>query len=133
MNSTVSPNSIDYPQATITRATRALVCSPFKLNLFTQMQKQGISLQIIAGEVGINKNYVTKNLTENQAESYLVWLINVGLLRREVDGQGLTDSFRLTPLGRKLITQWQTQEKFPQPSAKDRLYNFINRWLEWSL
>ena len=133
MNSTVSPNSIDYPQATITRATKALFCSPFKLNLFTQMQKQGISLQIIAGEPGIKNNYVTKNLTENQAESYLVWLINVGLLRREVDGQGLTDSFRLTPLGRQLIAQWQTKGNFPQPSVKDRLYNFINRWLEWSL
>ena len=133
MNSTVSPNPIDYPQATITRATKALFCSPFKLNLFTQMQKQGISLQIIAGEPGIKNNYVTKNLTENQAESYLVWLINVGLLRREVDGQGLTDSFRLTPLGRQLIAQWQTKGNFPQPSVQDRLYNFINRWLEWSL
>lgn len=133
MNSTVSPNPIDYPQTTILRATRALSCSPFKLNLFTQMQNQGISLQIIAGELGIKNNYVTKNLTENQAESYLVWLINVGLLRREVDGQGLTDSFRLTPLGRKLIAQWQSESNFPQPSVKDRLYNFINRWLEWSL
>ncbi len=133
MNSTVSPNSIDYPQATITRATRALSCSTFKLNLFTQMQNQGISLQIIAGEAGIKNNYVTKNLTESQAESYLVWLINVGLLRREVDGQGLTDSFRLTPLGRKLIAQWESEGNFPQPTAKDRLYNFSNRWLEWSL
>ncbi len=133
MNSTVSPNSIEYTQATITRATRALACSPFKLNLFTQMQNQGISLQIIAGEPGIKNNYVTKNLTENQAESYLVWLINVGLLRREVDGQGLTDSFRLTPLGRKLIAQWESEGNFPQPNIKDRLYNFTNRWLEWSL
>ena len=133
MNSTVSPNSIDYPPATITRATRALSCSPFKLNLFTQMQNQGISLQIIAGEAGIKKNYVTKNLTENQAESYLVWLINVGLLRREVDGQGLTDSFRLTPLGRQLVAQWQNKGNFPQPSVQDRLYNFSNRWLELSL
>ncbi len=133
MSSTVSPNSINYSQATIVRATRALSCSPFKLNLFTQMQKQGISLQIISGVPGITKNYVTKNLTESQAESYLVWLINVGLLRREVDGQGLTDSFRLTPLGRQLISQWESGGNFPKPSAKDRLYNFINRWLQWSL
>ena len=133
MSSTVSPNPINYPQVTIVRATRALSCSPFKLNLFTQMQKQGISLQIIAGESGTKKNYVTKNLTESQAESYLVWLINVGLLRREVDGQGLTDSFPLTPLGRQLIAQWESEVNFPQPSAKDRLYNFMNRWLEWSL
>ena len=133
MSVTDSPNSVNYPQASIFRATRALSCSPFKLNLFTAMQNQGISLQIIAGEPGINKNYVTKNLTENQAESYLVWLINVGLLRREVDGQGLTDSFRLTPLGRQLIAQWESEGDFPPPKLKDRLYNFINRWLQWSL
>ena len=133
MSSIVSPNSVNYPPATIVRATRALSCSPFKLNLFTQMQNQGISLQDITGEAGIEKNYVPKNLTENQAESYLVWLINVGLLRREVDGQGLTDSFRLTPLGRQLIAQWESEGNFPLPSVKDRIYNFINRWLQWSL
>ncbi|ELS03044.1 hypothetical protein Xen7305DRAFT_00027630 [Xenococcus sp. PCC 7305] len=132
MSTTVSPNSINYPTATIARATRALSCSPFKLNLFSAMQYQGISLQIIAEESGIKKNYTIKNLTESQAESYLVWLINVGLLRREVDGQGLTDSFRLTPLGRQLVTQWESAGKFPQPTTSDQLYNFINRWLEWS-
>ena len=132
-NTTVSPNSVTYSTTTTARATRAFCCSPFKLQLFTAMQNQGISSQTIAGESGLAKNYVTKNLTENQAESYLIWLINVGLLRREVDGQGLTDSFRLTPLGRQLIAQWQTDDDFPQPTAKDRLYNFINRWLEWSL
>ena len=30
-------------------------------------------------------------------------LISVGVLRREVDGQGLTSRFRLTPLGRQLL------------------------------
>ncbi|MEM9271603.1 MAG: Npun_F0494 family protein [Cyanobacteria bacterium P01_F01_bin.143] len=133
MSTTFDSNSTTYPIATIIRATRAFCCSPFKLQLFTAMQSQGISSQTIAGEPGVAKNYVIKNLTENQAESYLVWLINVGLLRREVDGQGLTDSFRLTPLGRQVIAQWQTEDNFPQPTAKDRLYNFINRWLEWSL
>ena len=132
MNTTIDPNSVTYSPATTARATRALSCSPFKLNLFTAMQNQGISPQMIASEQGITKNYVTKKLTENQAESYLVWLINVGLLRREVDGQGLTDSFRLTPLGRQLIAQWQNKDDFPQPTAKDKLYNFMNRWLEWS-
>ncbi len=33
----------------------------------------------------------------------LRWLISVGVLRREVDGQGLTSRFRLTPLGRQLL------------------------------
>lgn len=32
-----------------------------------------------------------------------MWLIQVGVLRREVDGQGITDSYRLAPLGRQLL------------------------------
>ena len=36
-------------------------------------------------------------------EDHLLWLISVGVLRREVDGQGLTSRFRLTPLGRQLL------------------------------
>ena len=58
-----------------------------------------------------------------------VWLINVGLLRREVDGQGLTDSFRLTPLGRAIVREWeQEQNQIPTASWGDHLSNWLNRW-----
>ena len=33
-------------------------------------------------------------------------LIQLGVLRREVDGQGLTHRVRLTPMGRQLLLQW---------------------------
>ena len=58
-----------------------------------------------------------------------MWLIKVGMLRREVDGQGITDSFRLTPLGRQVIAQWQPQQELPLPSWGDRLFNFLSGWL----
>jgi hypothetical protein len=59
-----------------------------------------------------------------------MWLIQVGILRREVDGQGITDSFRLTPLGRQLVEQWANQGgTLPAPSFLDRLYNALSRWL----
>ena len=61
-----------------------------------------------------------------------MWLLKVGVLRREVDGQGLTDSFRLTPLGRQNVEKWQDEGQFPQPSLKDRISNWLNRWLQWS-
>lgn len=122
-----------YPQKTVKRAARALSCSGFKLALFIAMQNQSIPLQTIAYEQGITQNYTDKAISENQVESYLVWLINVGLLRREVDGQGLTDSFRLTPLGRYIISQWEAQGKIPQASWQDRISNWVNRWLKWSL
>ena len=44
-----------------------------------------------------------KRLNASQTEDHLIWLIQLGVLRREVDGQGLTSRFRLTPLGRQLL------------------------------
>ena len=73
--------------------------------------------------------YSQKPLKESDAEAQLMWLIQVGLLRREVDGQGLTDSFRLTPLGRKIIDKFTKQHKtLPKPSWLDRLRNWLSRW-----
>ena len=132
MTSKVIIKSINYPANTLKRADRALWCSPFKLNLFTQMRDRSISLQDIAATSGIEKNYTKKAIAEPEAESYLMWLLKVGVLRREVDGQGLTDSFRLTPLGRQNIEKWQQQDEFPRPSLKDQISNWLNRWLQWS-
>ena len=128
MTSKVIIKSINYPANTLKRADRALWCSPFKLNLFTQMRDRSISLQDIAAISGIEKNYTKKAI----AKSYLMWLLKVGVLRREVDGQGLTDSFRLTPLGRQNIEKCQQQDEFPRPSLKDQISNWLNRWLQWS-
>lgn len=132
MTSKVIIKSIDYPQNTLKRAERALCCSPFKLNLFAKMRDRSISLQDIANTQGIEKNYTKNAIAPSQAESYLMWLLKVGVLRREVDGQGLTDSFRLTPLGRQNVEKWQDEGQFPQPSLKDRISNWLNRWLQWS-
>jgi hypothetical protein len=57
-------------------------------------------------------------------------MIEVGLLRREVDGQGLTDSFRVTPLGRLLIDRWQGRGRVEfKATWRDRLYNSLTRWI----
>ena len=122
--------SIIYSENTVKRALRALICSPFQLKLWENMLSNSVSIQAIAGVSGINHQYTQKILSELTAENQLSWLIQVGILRREVDGQGLTDSFRLTPLGRQLTEKWQHQGRnFPQPSILDRLYNFIIRLL----
>jgi hypothetical protein len=92
------------------------------------MRARGVSIFKVAGDSGVQLGYTQRWLTELVAESNLVWLIQVGILRREVDGQGLTDSFRLTPLGLQLIEKWDEQS-FPQPRKRDRLTNFTNRWL----
>ena len=122
-----------YEPATITRAKKALSCSPFCLELFKNMRNQSVPIQQIAGTTGIKLGYATKAYSEARTEDKLVWLINVGLLRREVDGQGLTDSFRLTPLGRAIVSEWEEREnKIPHPSLGDRMSNWVNRWLQRS-
>lgn len=120
-------SSIQYSERTLKRAERAIRCSPFQLLLFTTIRFNSVSLTAIAGESGVNSGYTRVALTELGAENTLLWLIQVGVLRREVDGQGITDSFRLTPLGRQLIDQWESQG-IPQPSVCDRSINILNRW-----
>jgi hypothetical protein len=129
MTTATSPKTSQYPEKTVKRAARALSCSPFKLKLLVTMQNQSIPLATMVGRQGFENDYTQKAIAQKQAESYLVWLINVGLLRREVDGQGLTDSFRLTPLGRQIIAQWENIGKIPGPRKRDRIYNWLNRWL----
>lgn len=131
MTTNLSSKAIEYDPRTIKRAKRALSCSPFCLKLFQEMRNQSVPIQQIAGATGIKLGYATQSLSEPRTEDKLVWLINVGLLRREVDGQGLTDSFRLTPLGRKIVAQWeQEREGIPSASLIDRVLNWLNSWLK---
>ena len=65
-------------------------------------------------------------MSDLAVENELMWLIQVGVLRREVDGQGITDSFRLTPLGRQIVDQYQS---WSNPTWLDRFYNALSRFL----
>lgn len=122
--------AIQYSPRTIERAERAISCSPFLLNLFVTMRSTSVPLQTITGESGVQHQYTRQQLPELVAENILLWLIQVGVLRREVDGQGITDGFRLTPLGRQLVEKWHNQgDVLPAPSLLDRIYNALNRWL----
>jgi hypothetical protein len=122
--------SIQYPARTVKRAERAMLCLPFQLPLFAAMRVKSVPLHAIADREGVGNYYTRRPISELAVESGLLWLIQVGILRREVDGQGITDSFRLTPLGRQLVEKWERQgETLPSPSLLDRLYNAVSRWL----
>lgn len=125
---------IEYPQKTIKRAETALKCAPFCLKLFQEMRSRSVPISQIASQSGVEQQYTVKSLTELNVESELVWLIQVGLLRREVDGQGITDSFRLTPLGRQLVAKWETETgKIPVPSWLEGIQGAIARWFRLPL
>jgi hypothetical protein len=93
------------------------------------MRHQSVELRAIAGKMGLQAGYTTRSMSELAVENELLWLIQVGLLRREVDGQGITNSFRLTPLGHQVVEKWQQSGSLPTASTGDRLVNTINRWL----
>jgi hypothetical protein len=93
------------------------------------MRQQSVELRAIAGKMGLQAGYTKRAMPELAVENELLWLIQVGLLRREVDGQGITNSFRLTPLGHQLVEKWQQSESLPTASLRDRFVNVISRWL----
>jgi hypothetical protein len=130
MSTVDSPNlkPLVYNSKALERAERSLICSPFNLNLFIAMTSQSIQLGAIAMEKGNQQSYTKQPLSELTCENALAWLIDVGVLRREVDGQGITDSFRLTPLGHQLIVKLKDQ-KLRNPSLSDRYNDFMTRWL----
>jgi hypothetical protein len=121
--------SMQYPDRTVKRAEMALRCSPVQLPLLAAMREQSVPLKAIALQSGVENGYTEYPFSELAIENALGWLIEVGILRREVDGQGITDSFRLTPLGRQLVEKWESQGgKLPAPSLGDRLGNALTRW-----
>jgi hypothetical protein len=52
-------------------------------------------------------------------------LIQLGVLRREVDGQGLTERVRLTPLGRQVLAPWSAE--IPRANPGQRLWGWLQR------
>ena len=122
-------NSFYYPSTTIERAKRSLICSPFKLHLLDSMRDKSVSIVAIALDSGVENGYTKRPLSELTVDNELSWLIQVGVLRREVDGQGITDSFRLTPLGRQLVELGEIGNSWGTPSWVDRFYNALSRWL----
>jgi hypothetical protein len=130
VSSTPTPSKIiSYPAKTIDRAELALRCAPFHLALFAKMRWESVSVPKLAGDLGVKSGYTRYPLSELSVETATNWLIQVGMLRREVDGQGLTDSFRLTPLGLELIEKWEAVGGILPPARMiDRMNNWTTRW-----
>lgn len=124
--------ALRYPRRSLKRAERAFRCSPFRLDLLADMRSQSISIRQVCGQAGLKSHYSRRAMAELQTENEMMWLIAVGLLRREVDGQGLTDSFRLTPLGRQVLEQlFLISPTQYRPTLVDHLYNAWCRWMRW--
>ena len=109
----------------VRRADRAARCSPLRRRFFTALRGGAVGLAELCGP---DSPFTTRPLSEAQAEQQVGWLLRVGLLRREVDGQGLTDRVRLTPLGRQVVAAWP-EGSCPPVSWRERWANRGRRWL----
>jgi hypothetical protein len=117
------------PQSTLDRAKRALLSSVLTPEANRKMVSSSIPLQDFIGESGKQKGYTQRAVGLIEVEDELLWLIRVGVLRREVDGQGITNSFRLTPMGIRICEElgfaWQ-----PAPLA-EVMYDWLLRRLPY--
>ena len=86
------------------RAKKGIKNCPFNLFLFQSLQNESLSAQ----DVFENKsNYLSQEFMFINSslfiENEFLKLIKIGVLRREVDGQGLTSKVRITPIGRQVL------------------------------
>ena len=86
------------------RARKGIKNCPFNFFLFQSLLENSLSAQ----NVFLNKSkYLTQEfLFINSSlfiENEFLKLIKIGVLRREVDGQGLTSKVRITPIGRQVL------------------------------
>lgn len=100
------------------RAARSLTCLPFRRAFYEEISERAISSTELAARVD-QSALVFVPFAEAQAEDHFIWLIRLGVLRREVDGQGLTERVRLTPLGRSVISRWPGE--IPRAGLRQRI------------
>jgi hypothetical protein len=64
-------------------------------------------------------------VSAERAEAHFRWLIRLGVLRREVDGQGLTERVRLTPMGRRILEG--IRGEIPRARLRERMLENLRR------
>ncbi len=86
------------------RAQKGIKNCPFNLFLFQSLQKGSLSAQNVFENKAkyLKKEFMFIN-SSLFIENEFLKLITIGVLRREVDGQGLTSKVRITPIGRQVL------------------------------
>ena len=86
------------------RAKKGIRNCPFNLFLFQSLKECSLSAQNVFEKKSkyLNQEFMFIN-SSSFIENEFLKLIKIGVLRREVDGQGLTSKVRITPIGRKVL------------------------------
>jgi len=111
-------------QNAVRRARQALRCLPFRRAFYNALEQGALSSQQLSGR-GDWERLCRRRLGARRCEDHFIWLIQLGVLRREVDGQGLTERVRLTPLGREVLAIWP--HDIPAANPWQRLHHWLGR------
>ena len=111
-------------QRAIRRARSALRCLPFRQAFYQQLEAQALGSNDLGNSAAATL-WCFSPVGAYEAEGLLIWLIQLGVLRREVDGQGLTERVRLTPLGRQVLQAWPGE--IPRAHPSERLWGWLQR------
>ena len=88
----------------INRSRKAIESSPFNFLFYKNLQVNSLSAQVVLDG---KSNFIKKEFefinNSTFIENEFLILIKTGVLRREVDGQGLTSKVRITPIGREVL------------------------------
>jgi hypothetical protein len=106
------------------RAVRSLRCLPFRRAFYQELRDGSLSSSELAGRVDAPV-FLFRHAAADQLEDAFIWLIRLGVLRREVDGQGLTERVRLTPLGRQVLEGWPGE--IPRAGVCSRVRCWLQR------
>ncbi|QEY31966.1 hypothetical protein EVJ50_06670 [Synechococcus sp. RSCCF101] len=112
---------MSWASPSLRRASEALRCLPFTAGFYRRVAEGPLRADEICGDPAL----CSAGYSASQVDDDLIWLIRLGVLRREVDGQGLTERVRLTPLGRELLQHWP--EGWPPPGPLMRLRQGLRR------
>lgn len=107
------------------RARLSLRCLPFRRAFYQALRDRAVSSSELAARPD-GGEWLHGRLTADQLEEAFIWLIQLGVLRREVDGQGLTERVRLTPLGRQVLDSWPGE--IPRAGLLARIGHAVRRY-----
>jgi hypothetical protein len=118
------PNPLLHDRRAQQRASQALRCLPFRLEFYNTVAEQALSSNELCRR-NDSRSLCRGAPTPDRVEAHWIWLIQLGVLRREVDGQGLTERVRLTPLGRDVLAIWS--DAIPAAGPLLRLRGWLRR------
>jgi hypothetical protein len=106
------------------RAGQAMRCLPFRRGFYARVSAQPLGSREFC-RLPEAASLCWRRMGPERVEAHFIWLIRLGVLRREVDGQGLTERVRLTPMGRELLLQWPGE--IPRAQLAERITHQLRR------